>query len=364
MVGLNGSSEKVYPNAKVRVEKAQFSAVHLRRLIEVRKELILNPDFQRNNVWKHRQECELIESILMGIPLPIIYLFELPDGRKQVVDGRQRITAILKFLNNDLELRDLKMLPELNWKRFVELDSQMQGVFEDYQLQFYIIQPPTPERVKYDIFDRVNRGGTKLNNQEMRNALYGGKATALINGIAKADYFKKAVDGVSAKHMKDRYLVLRAIAFYLWRKFPDKIEAQNGRPIDYKSDIDDFLAKMMMFLNSNADDEIFHLCQEAMERSMKSCRKILGQDAFRFPPKDVRRRPINMPLFEMLMYLFANPEVAQRPKRAKQLVKQYKATNDYLTRFGGAVDATPNVIARYEDAEALLNEICQEEDPS
>ena len=93
------SSLSIYPNAEVRVEKVQFSVLHLKRLYEERKELILNPDFQRNEVWKGKQRSELIESMLMGIPIPIMYLFEAPDGHKQVVDGRQRITTIIDFVS-------------------------------------------------------------------------------------------------------------------------------------------------------------------------------------------------------------------------------------------------------------------------
>ena len=152
------NSSTIYPNAEVRVEKAQFSILHLRRLCVERKEIIISPDFQRNDVWKGRQASELIESILMGIPIPIMYLFEAKDGKKQVVDGRQRINTILSFLKGGFKLKDLKILHALNGCAFTDLDLKLQGIFEDYQLFFYIIQPPTPERVKYDIFDRVNRG--------------------------------------------------------------------------------------------------------------------------------------------------------------------------------------------------------------
>ena len=78
--------------------KAQYSIMHLHTLCLKRKELIIDPDFQRHDVWKQRQKSELIESILMGIPIPLMYLFEDKNGKKQVVDGRQRISAILDFL--------------------------------------------------------------------------------------------------------------------------------------------------------------------------------------------------------------------------------------------------------------------------
>lgn len=129
-----GDTDSVYPNAEVRVEKAQYSTMHLKRLVEARKELVIDPDFQRNDVWKPKQAAELVESILMGIPIPTIYLFEMKNGTKQVVDGRQRITAILDFLNDKFSLKDLRILPQCNGKKFSDLDAKMQGIFEDYQL--------------------------------------------------------------------------------------------------------------------------------------------------------------------------------------------------------------------------------------
>jgi hypothetical protein len=116
-------SLSIYPNTEVRVEKVQFSVLHLKRLYEDRKELILSPDFQRKDVWKGKQRSELIESILMGIPIPIMFLFETANGRKQVVDGRQRITTIIGYLNNEFLLRDLKILHDLNGSRFRDLDT-------------------------------------------------------------------------------------------------------------------------------------------------------------------------------------------------------------------------------------------------
>ena len=112
------------------MDKAQFSILHLRRLCVDRKEIIISPDIQRNDVWKGRQESELIESILMGIPIPIMYLFEARDGKKQVVDGRQRINTILRFLNGEFKLKDIRILHELNGKLFTDLVLMLQGILK------------------------------------------------------------------------------------------------------------------------------------------------------------------------------------------------------------------------------------------
>ncbi len=356
--GVTGEEESVYPNAEVRVEKAQYSTMHLKRLVEERKELVINPDFQRKDVWGPKQTSELVESILMGIPIPTIYLFEMKDGTKQVVDGRQRISTILKFFNDKFSLKDLKILPQCNGKKFSELDVKMQGIFEDYQLFFYIIQPPTPERVKYDIFDRVNRGGTRLNNQEMRNALYKGRSTVMLKELATSPAFLKATgEGVSNKRMKDQYIILRAIAFYLLMEKQDKVLEENGQRIEYKSDMDDFLAKTMIFLNKRASQELLDDCKYTFCKSMDNCFKVLGSDAFRFASETKNRRPINMPLFEVLMYVFSDSRLMENVDYTRIKVKCFKKAFDHQQMFTGNVDSAINLLERYELAKELIKEI-------
>lgn len=361
----NSSAEvnEVYPNAEVRVTRAQYSTLHIKRLVEDRKELIIDPDFQRGNVWAKKQGAELVESILMGIPIPVMYLFEMRDGKKQVVDGRQRISAILDFLNDKLVLKDLKILPEYNDCKFSDLDAKMQGIFEDSQMYFYIIQPPTPERVKYDIFDRVNRGGTRLTNQEMRNALYRGKSTRLISELSKTEEFLRATGhGISPKRKKDNYVVLRTISFYLLYRKADVVLKQNGEAIEYKSDIDDFLAKMMIFINEKASDELIADCRTMFLRAMNNSYRIMGEDAYRFVAYEdesgkSRKRPINMPLFEMLAYIFSDDCVTNNSQITRDAINKFKDTYDYQKMLMSNVDSSTNVTERFSTAKKLLEQI-------
>lgn len=361
----NSSAEvnEVYPNAEVRVTRAQYSTLHIKRLVEDRKELIIDPDFQRGNVWAKKQGAELVESILMGIPIPVMYLFEMRDGSKQVVDGRQRIAAILDFLNDKLILRDLKILPEYNNFKFSDLDAKMQGIFEDSQMYFYIIQPPTPERVKYDIFDRVNRGGTRLTNQEMRNALYRGKSTRLISELSKSEEFLRATGhGISSKRQKDNYVVLRSISFYLLYKKSEIVLKQNGESIEYKSDIDDFLAKMMIFINEKASDELIADCRAMFLRAMNNSYDIMGEDAYRFAAYEdengkSRKRPINMPLFEMLVFIFSDDCVTTNKLVTRNAINKFKESYDYQKMLMSNVDSSTNVTERFTTALKLIKQI-------
>lgn len=347
---MNGenNSLSIYPNAQVRVSKAQYSVLHVKRLYEDRKELIIAPAFQRRDVWNSKQRSELIESILMGIPIPVMYFFETSDGNKQVVDGRQRITTIINYLNDRYSLKDLKILSYLNGFKFSELDTKLQGIIEDYQFSVNIIQPPTPERVKYDIFDRVNRGGTRLNNQEMRNALYNGKATEILEKLSSSEEFLNATERkVNRSRMKDQYIILRALSFYLLLN--GDLKNVNGmEPIEYKSDIDDFLAKVMIAVNDHLDDDVIKNATEKFLLAMRRIHKIMGADAFRFRPKDDgNRRPINMLLFEVLSYLFTYDDVEN--ENTKSVIEDWKVEmDDTASAFRESVDSTPNVVARFK----------------
>lgn len=342
----------IYP-AEVRIEKAQYSILHLQILLKKRQELVLNPDFQRHNVWKFKQKSELVESILMGIPIPLVYLFEDQYGKKQVVDGKQRITAILDFLENEYRLSGLNILEHLNGKLFSELEPKLQGIFEDYQLYCYIIQPPTPERIKYDIFDRVNRGGTSINKQEMRNALYGGKCTKLLKEISNSTEFLNATGySISSERMKDHYAILRALGFMMLKKgvFIDM------KDLEYRGDIDTFLAKFMVYINNDASDEQIEENKKIFLKAMLNSYFVLGEDGFRFNG-GVVRRPINMPLMEAIIFLFSHNIKLINLSHVKSIIEKLKKDFDSSKYFKGNVDSTTSLDYRFGEVKKAINEI-------
>jgi len=345
-----------YPFKEVKIERKFFSLFELKRKSqdETRKDILINPDFQRNKVWKTKQERELIESILMGIPLPNVYFFQRADGKQQVVDGRQRLTAIFRFMDNKFKLDELRILKEQNDKYFKDLEPLFQAKIEECQIEVYVIQPPTPEKIKYDIFDRVNRGGSPLNNQEMRNALLQGKSTELIKKLALSNEFEKATGGsISDKRMKGRYVIIRFLSFYMlikgWLK-------ETG--IEYKSDIDDFLAKTMELINGLPDEKITVLEKiflQAMERSYK----IIGEDGFRFAPQTgSNKRPINMALFEVLTFLFSDNCIdSMPPEIVKDKIENIKKDFDLNGNFSSPTDSSTKVNNRFKDINKLLEEL-------
>lgn len=281
--------------SSVKVTKKDFSIFELYRKYKQGK-LNLDVDFQRKSVWENKQKHELIESILMGLPLPIFYFKQQDNATYVVVDGKQRLTALFEYMDDKFALKGLKILPFLNGKKFEDLVGELsiyQTQLEDYQVYSHVILPPTPDKIIFDIFDRVNRGGTKLNKQEIRNALYHGKGLDRISQITRSKPFILAtgIRPEKDKRMKGSYLLTRFLAFYLL--FQKKIQ------VEYTGDIDDLLEKTLTYLNKLSDlelDEIEDLLIDLLEKA----HEIGGKGVFR---KNLNpSNPINMNIFETTLY--------------------------------------------------------------
>lgn len=349
-----------YPNLSIKIEPAQYSIFELKRKYD-KDRICIDPDFQRNLVWTNKQKSELIESVIMQIPLPLIYLAENEDGKLVVVDGRQRLTTFFQFLNNEFRLKDLKILPQINGMNFNELEesnlySRYVTIIEDTQLVVQIIKYPTKDRVKFDIFDRVNRGGTPLNKQEMRNALYQGNATKLLDELSKMKSFQDATGGaISSKHMKDKYIILRALCFYLlWH---GNILDKNKKRMEYRSDMEELLGSGMNLFNKMDINSIFRL-KQLFDRTMTKAYQCLGKDGFRIPSKGKTRRPISMTLFETLFYYFTcfdNATVSNF--EMKKGVTELLQDEEYLKSLQHSVDSSVNVKKRFKKVKEKYKEI-------
>lgn len=345
---------EVYPTA-VNVTKDDNSVFELKRQYD-RKRIELSPSYQRESVWSKKQKSELIESILMGIPLPIMYFFQDNKGIKQVVDGKQRLTTLFDFLDNKFSLSELTVMPELKGKKFDDLDGLYQGKIEDYKLSINVIKPPTPDRIKFDIFDRVNRGGTRLNNQEMRNAIYQGEATKLLDRLKDNEDFKNATDNsVRSKVMKDRYMILRFIAFYLWKE--KLLTTKNGEFIDYKSDIDSFLGKTMEFLNFTSSEMIMDI-ENIFKKAMSNSYNILGSNGFRVSTyyNESYKRPVNMALFEVLSYLMTKIDLEDKEVLLDKITRLINE-DEFYESITTPVDSAVKVNKRFDYIDKLIMEI-------
>lgn len=349
----------IYPMTNIKVEKGFYTVFELKRKYDSeQKKIVLDSSFQREDVWTSKQKSELIESILMGLPLPIFYFNEDRKGRLLVVDGRQRLTALFEFLDGEWALSNkLRVLIILRGKKFKDLEPIMQSKIEDYQIHAHVIQPPTPDRLKFDIFDRVNRAGTQLNKQEIRNALYQGNATKLLNNITELEEFSKATGQAFKKNsrMKDKYIVLRFLSLLLY--FSNELRDDDGNNYVYKNDMDEMLGKCMEYFNNASEveiDDYFKVSKGALSK-VYIC---LGGDAFRLITGE-KRSPINMNLFECLMYLMSKLDAYDQRilDKIKYKIMDLKNNDDFLDSIGNHRDSLQKINKRINMMNAILEEM-------
>lgn len=157
-------------------------------------EINMNTDFQRKSgLWTDVQKSQLIESLLLRIPIPAFYFDGGIKDNWLIIDGLQRITALKKFvIDGDLRLSGLEFFHDLEGVKYTELPRTFIRRIKETNIVAYIVKGGTPANVKYHIFKRINTGGLELKPQEIRHALYQGPATDLCKKFAKFSEFQMA----------------------------------------------------------------------------------------------------------------------------------------------------------------------------
>lgn len=157
-------------------------------------EINMNTDFQRKSgLWTDVQKSQLIESLLLRIPIPAFYFDGGIKDNWLIIDGLQRITALKKFvIDGDLRLSGLEFFHDLEGMKYTELPRTFIRRIKETNIVAYIVKGGTPANVKYNIFKRINTGGLELKPQEIRHALYQGPATDLCKKFAKFSEFQMA----------------------------------------------------------------------------------------------------------------------------------------------------------------------------
>jgi ADP-ribosylglycohydrolase len=273
-------------------------------------DLILQADFQRQYVWDEKKASKLIESAILQIPLPIIYISEEKDGLEYVIDGQQRLTSFFSFMDGrfpdgkEFKLSGLKVRSDLNGKKFSELPKELQKEIRCYIIRVITFQKDSGDDLKFDIFERLNTGSVQLNDQELRNCLYRGKFNQALIEMAKEPDFMY-ICGLKApdKRMRDVELVLRFCAFY------------HETYLNYKSPIRSFLNKEAEKQRNISDNELAEL-KKAFKNSCQIIRSIFDVNSFkRFrngsgssPNGYWEPKKFNTSLFDILMWSFARED--------------------------------------------------------
>tara|TARA_Y200000002_G_C22648391_1_gene650196 strand:- start:143 stop:1516 length:1374 start_codon:yes stop_codon:yes gene_type:complete len=270
-------------------------------------DLELQPQYQRKYVASPKIASKLIESILMDVPIPVIYLAEENDGSYSVIDGQQRLTSFISFINGkypdgDLfKLTGLKVLKELNRKQFSDIDKEFQNKIRKTTLHTIIIKKESNDDVKFEIFERLNTGSIKLNEDEIRNTVYRGKYINLLSELEENETFHELVKKDNFKNrMIYRGMILRFFAL------------SEKSYLNYIPSMKQFCNKELRD-NRNLSDEKIKEYKSRFLDSLDMVKVVFGENSFRrYIPNNENengywaKSRINMALYDIQLCGFVN----------------------------------------------------------
>jgi len=276
-------------------------------------ELDPSPKWQRNYVYDRYKASSLIESVLMDVPIPAVYLAEEGNGTLSVIDGQQRLSTFFYFMDEQFPQKDkegefitftlcgMKILDNLNGKKFLDLEKPLQLKIKDTPIHVITIKNTSDEDVKFDIFERLNTGSMKLNEDEIRNSVYRGPYIELLDELAQDETFNRLVRKPNFKNrMFYRGMVLRFLAL------------TEKNYLLYKPSMKQFCNKELRehrYLSSDKTDEY----RKRFRKCVDLCFTVFGENSFRrfVIGKENDRNGgwvasrINMALFDVQMCGFA-----------------------------------------------------------
>lgn len=192
-----------------------YSIEYIVSMIKSEK-VVLEVPFQRKYVWKDDKASQLIESIIMNVPVPPIYFSEEEDGKWLVVDGLQRLHSLKRFFENEFSLKKLEIISDLKGLKYKDLPPKAKNLLSNGQLRANVIRKDSHPDIKYDIFMRLNKGAVTLNYQELRNCLYRGDLNNLAKEIVEKN--EKFLQVLKLKKPHTRFLdvefIIRFFSLY------------------------------------------------------------------------------------------------------------------------------------------------------
>ncbi len=223
---------------------------------------IFVPDYQRELVWSDKKQARFIESILLNLPIPYLFVADNVEagGRLEIVDGSQRIRTLVRYVEDDLKLMDLELLPSLNGFYFSDLPPERQRRFLRKTLRMIELTRMMDEEARRQLFDRLNTGGVQLENMEQR---FGSRSGAFLNFIkeqSSKEQFRRLCPVSKTRAVRKEYEEL-ALRFFAYANnythfeksvdefLNDYLDEQNAKTFDAKQLGDEF-DQMLLFVEN------------------------------------------------------------------------------------------------------------------
>jgi hypothetical protein len=226
------------------------------------------PDYQREFIWTKKHQSRFIESILLSLPIPYIFVADVAEGAKEgrleIVDGSQRVRTLVAFLQGDLQLFGLKKLTQANGLKFANMSLPRQMRFKRKTLRMIELTEQTDEESRREIFDRLNSGGVRIESMEQRRGSHDGPFLAFLENLAASDRFQTLCPVSPARASRAEYLelVLRYFAYCdNYANFTKKVE--------------DFLTEYLVSGNANTTQEKRDMQRRQFEEMLTFVEKYL-----------------------------------------------------------------------------------------
>lgn len=352
---LEIDSVEPFDPTKIRVDTRPMPIDLILKRVQY-EEINLAPDFQRHaNIWNKETQSKLIESILIRIPLPAFYIDATDEDKWLVIDGLQRLSTLKNFIvDRTLKLTKLEFLTDIEGLTYEKLPRGYQRRIDETILTVYAIEKGTPPEVKFNIFRRINTGGSSLSPQELRHALTQGKATKFLSKLANLSEFKR-VTGLSKKkisRMDDCEFVLGFIAFSLcpYQDYP----AKKGR---------DYFLYTQMEKILGLDELTKTNLEKRFVQGMNLAWNLFGEHAFRKPgvTNNHQKYPVNKALFEcwsVILSQLNNEKIAVVEQKKKFLNEVFREYVKEDLEFEKSISQAANKIKyRFRITEEIINKV-------
>lgn len=282
------------------------------------------PEYQREFVWDNTRQSRFIESLMIGLPIPYIFLAETTKGRYEIVDGSQRIRTLAAYLQNELKIKGLEKIPELNGLKFSDLDISRQRKFKNMSLKMIVLSEKTTDETKNDIFERINRGSDLLKDMEYRKGIYTGKFNDFIYKLSQDKLYMKLtpIAGWLVKRQEGEELLLRFFAFSEW--YPSYRDKKG-----ISKQLDDYMKEKNSIFNEEMEKEM----SEKFNITMNFVNKCYP---YGFAKKE-NAKQVARPYFEALsvgayLALKENPDLLISKDEAKKLLMD----ESFITSVSGS----------------------------
>lgn len=283
-------------------------------LEEIReKALIVNPPFQRLNVWRRDRQSKLVESLLLNIPIPVLYFAEDDDGTRVVVDGQQRLRALEEFHSGTYPLSGLEVLSTLNGQRWADLTPKQSRTLLSRTLRCVVISAASPATLRFEMFERLNTGGIPLNDQELRNCVYRGTFNDLINQLVNSKPWLLTI-GRSEPDVRLRHHEL-AVRFF----------ALDGGIETYRPPLKKVLNDYMKNHRNPSKVEL-NAYAKKFSLTLANVHRVFGEHAFRLPRADGQRWEyvVNRAIFDVQMLGFSNADPDVVGEKSTELLLEFQ----------------------------------------